>query len=59
LILAAVLFPVFAALLGEPRPLVLLSLPLVFVILIRHRSNIGRLLAGTEPKFGRKTGARP
>jgi len=53
-LLAAVCFPVFSLLLGRPRPLVLWSLPLVGVILLRHRSNIGRLWIGTEAKFGRK-----
>jgi len=54
-VLAAVLFPVFALLARAPRPLVLLSLPIVFVILIRHTSNVGRLLRGKERKFGQKT----
>jgi glycerol-3-phosphate acyltransferase PlsY len=58
-ILAAALFPAFAALLGAPRPLVLLSLPLVFVILVRHAANIGRLVRGTERKFGQKTKIDP
>jgi len=53
-ILAAVLFPVFSLILGLPQDLVLLSLPIVFVILLRHASNIGRLLRGEEKKFGRK-----
>jgi glycerol-3-phosphate acyltransferase PlsY len=53
-VLAALLFPAFAVLLGAPRPLVLLSLPLVFVILVRHASNISRLIQGTERKFGEK-----
>jgi len=53
-IMAAILFPVFGLILNHPRSLVLLSLPLVLVILARHRANIGRLLKGTESKLGRK-----
>ncbi|MBM3311153.1 MAG: acyl-phosphate glycerol 3-phosphate acyltransferase, partial [Candidatus Aminicenantes bacterium] len=53
-VLAAVLFPVFALLTGAPRPLVLLSLPVVFVILVRHTPNIGRLFRGKERKLGQK-----
>lgn len=30
------------------------SLVASLLILVRHKSNIGRLLAGTEPKFGQK-----
>ncbi len=51
---AAILFPVFGFLLNHPRPLLLGSLPLVAVILIRHRANIVRLFSGTERKFGEK-----
>lgn len=51
---AAALFPVFGALLRRPAPLILWSLPLVAVILFRHRSNIGRLIRGTEHKMGEK-----
>ena len=58
-ILAAVLFPGFAALLGAPQPLVLLSLPLVLIILIRHAGNLGRLVRGTERKFGRSAKTEP
>lgn len=43
--------PVLAALFGE-WPLALLCLLLAVVVFIRHRQNIGRLLAGTEPKIG-------
>ncbi len=53
-IAAVALFPVFGALLHRPRALILGSLPLVLVILFRHRSNIRRLIRGTERKLGEK-----
>jgi glycerol-3-phosphate acyltransferase PlsY len=53
-ILAASLFPVISFFLREPRTLILWSIPLVFVILGRHASNIVRLFRGTETKFGQK-----
>ena len=28
---------------------------LAAIVFVRHRSNIGRMLSGTEPKFGQKT----
>jgi glycerol-3-phosphate acyltransferase PlsY len=34
--------------------LVLLALALAALILWRHRANIARLLAGTEPRIGRR-----
>lgn len=54
-ILAALLFPVFMGLFRMPLRLVALSLPILFIILIRHGENLGRLVSGTERKFGRKT----
>lgn len=33
-------------------PLVTIALILTLLIVVRHRANIGRLLKGTEPKFG-------
>ena len=56
-ILAALLFPVFMALLRFPALLIELALPILAVILVRHAGNIGRLLSGTERKFGRKAEA--
>ncbi len=43
--------PVFAAVLGETR-IALLSLLLAAIVFFRHRENIRRLLAGTEPRIG-------
>jgi glycerol-3-phosphate acyltransferase PlsY len=53
-ILAAASFPAFAAAAGSSRDIVLLSLPMVLVILMRHAANIGRLFRGTERRFGEK-----
>jgi len=53
-ILAAVCFPVFILLLRGPTELILLSLPILLIILIRHRENWRRLLQGKERKLGQK-----
>lgn len=50
---AALLSPVWAALLGLPQA-VAMCVALATLIFIRHRPNIDRLVAGTEPKIGRK-----
>jgi acyl phosphate:glycerol-3-phosphate acyltransferase len=55
---AAALAPVLAGLIGRPD-LVLLSLLLAALIFVRHHANIRRILAGTEPRIGRKTEGRP
>ena len=54
-LLSCVLYPVLTfALYGESRPQGLLSLFIFGMIYIRHRENIKRLLAGSEPKIGKK-----
>lgn len=40
---------------GDSRPLSLLSLFVFGLMYFRHRGNIKRLLAGTEPKIGQKS----
>jgi len=52
-LVAAVLSPVAALLVGR-GDLLLLCLALAALILWRHRANIARLLAGTEPRIGRR-----
>jgi glycerol-3-phosphate acyltransferase PlsY len=53
-VLAAVVVPATGWLLGNPLPLnIVVSLIGLFVI-VRHRENIRRLMAGTESKFARK-----
>jgi len=39
---------------STPYPYTAFALVAALLILFRHRSNIGRLLSGTEPKFGQK-----
>lgn len=61
-IVAVAILPIaFAALgplagwsLSDHYPLLVLCVLLAFLILVRHRDNIRRLLAGTENKAGRK-----
>ncbi len=51
---AAALAPIFAVLLHQPPPIVLLALFMAFLIFYRHQENIRRLLKGEEPKIGAK-----
>jgi glycerol-3-phosphate acyltransferase PlsY len=54
-LIAFALFPIFTfSDYPESRPLGLLSLFVFGMIYYRHRENIKRLLAGTEPKIGQK-----
>jgi len=50
---AAVAVPPGAWLLGERNPVILAGLAVLSVLVFwTHRANIGRLLSGTEPRFG-------
>lgn len=49
---AAALAPLFAFATDQPRPILYLSLFMAVLIFLRHRANISRLLAGTEPRIG-------
>jgi glycerol-3-phosphate acyltransferase PlsY len=51
---AAALSPVYALLMGQPQ-FVLLTILLAGLIFVRHHANIRRLLAGTEPRIGKKS----
>jgi glycerol-3-phosphate acyltransferase PlsY len=51
---AAALSPVYALLTGQPQ-FVLLTILLAGLIFVRHDANIRRLIAGTEPRIGKKT----
>jgi glycerol-3-phosphate acyltransferase PlsY len=51
---AALSAPVVAALLGQ-KQLALAMLLLALTVLLMHRDNIRRLLAGTEPRIGSKS----
>jgi acyl phosphate:glycerol-3-phosphate acyltransferase len=56
-ILAAVSLPVTAVVRHEPTLLVVVTATVAFFVILRHRANISRLLAGTESKMGRKPAA--
>jgi acyl phosphate:glycerol-3-phosphate acyltransferase len=51
-IAAAVCAPIVLWLSSYPQAWVWMSLFIAFMIILRHRENIQRLLSGTEPKFG-------
>ncbi|RYY47279.1 MAG: glycerol-3-phosphate acyltransferase, partial [Sphingomonadales bacterium] len=52
---AAISAPVSAALMNR-FDIVMLLVALALIVLWKHRENIERLLAGTEPRIGRKHG---
>jgi acyl phosphate:glycerol-3-phosphate acyltransferase len=49
-VLAALTGPLAAAVLGEPRVVLVTGTAMTAVIVLRHRDNFARLLAGTEPR---------
>lgn len=53
-ILAAVVVPLASWVRGNPVPINVVVTALGLFVIIRHRENIRRLLAGTESKFARK-----
>jgi glycerol-3-phosphate acyltransferase PlsY len=52
-LMALALAPIFVAAFGDPRMIYLIGL-ISLIGWIRHKDNITRLLAGTEPKIGKK-----
>jgi acyl phosphate:glycerol-3-phosphate acyltransferase len=56
-ILAAAIVPILMLALGQPLPSQLFGLAAGLYVIIRHRSNMQRLIAGTEPKLGVKVKA--
>lgn len=59
-VVAAVAFPVIAWLRDSPRDIVILSSIVALVIVVRHRSNIYRIVTGSEPRLRRgAAGPRP
>ena len=50
--LAAIAAVILALLLDEPVPSLLMVLIGAVYVIARHRANIGRLLAGNEPRVG-------
>lgn len=55
---AVVSVPVTVACIDTAWPYRALSLALAILILVRHRNNIRRLVAGTEPRLGDRFGER-
>ncbi len=53
-ICGAIAVSVLMILFGQPLPYILFGIAGGLYVIIRHRSNIERLLAGTEPKLGQK-----
>lgn len=53
-ILAACCVPLGTLLLGYPAPSFAATVAIALVIGARHRDNLARLLAGTEPRLGRR-----
>lgn len=56
-IVASVALPAAAWLLGAPTAFAVLATVLGLFVILRHRTNIQRLLAGTENKFAKKPAA--
>ena len=52
-IVAAALTSTYAALLGQPRAVIVLAVFTGVLILIKHRANIARLRSGQEPRIGK------
>ncbi|MGZ4887178.1 MAG: glycerol-3-phosphate acyltransferase, partial [Candidatus Aminicenantales bacterium] len=55
-ILAALSFPLFVLLFHGPVPVFLWGLAIAALVVLKHESNIQRLLAGAERKLGEKNG---
>jgi len=51
-LVAVVLAPAVALLLGRPTAIALLALFMALLVLVRHAENIRRLLKGQEPRIG-------
>ena len=53
-IVGAIAVMIYMVLASAPLPYLLLAIFAGLYVLIRHQSNINRLIAGTEPKIGQK-----
>ncbi|MGE5453923.1 MAG: glycerol-3-phosphate 1-O-acyltransferase PlsY [Methylocystaceae bacterium] len=56
-ILTAAALPIVTYLAGQPLVIIWLTLGLSIFVIYKHSPNIKRLLSGTEPQLGNKTGA--
>lgn len=52
-LVASAAVPLLAWLLGDPPQAIATVVVIAVLVFIRHRANIARLLAGTEPRIGR------
>lgn len=53
-LVAAVFAPCFAFMLFGAQPVTWATIPMAMLLVLRHRANIERLIAGTEPRIGAK-----
>ncbi len=58
-IVAALVLPLVAWMLGRPSAVVILAALIGVFVVVRHRANIARLVAGTENKFVKKSAGSP
>jgi len=58
-ILAAVVVPAASWLRADALPFSIVATALGAFVIFRHRANLKRLLAGTEPRFAKKSPAQP
>ncbi len=58
-ILAAVSLPFSSLLLGRPWVITVFGVLVAAFVVVRHRANLERLRAGTEPRFSRKKAEEP
>ncbi|MBD2112463.1 MULTISPECIES: glycerol-3-phosphate 1-O-acyltransferase PlsY [Cyanophyceae] len=54
-IVAAIAAGILMVVTGQPLPYAVLGALGAFYVILRHRSNIDRLLAGTEPRLGQQS----
>jgi acyl phosphate:glycerol-3-phosphate acyltransferase len=57
--LGAISLPLTAVIMRRSTVLITVSAVIVLFVILRHRTNISRLLAGTESKIGQKAAAAP
>jgi acyl phosphate:glycerol-3-phosphate acyltransferase len=58
-ITGAIAVPIFMVLLHQPLPYILFGIAGGLYVILRHRTNIERLLVGTEPKIGQNVATEP
>ncbi|MFS0513381.1 glycerol-3-phosphate 1-O-acyltransferase PlsY [Nostoc sp. UIC 10607] len=58
-IAGAIAVPIFMVLLHQPLPYILFGIAGGLYVILRHRTNIERLFAGTEPKIGQNVATEP